>query len=76
MFIDEMWAWVSSDDDGEGILAASMVLAGQQMMMPLVGADRARVESFRGLASQIAALEHRRVKLIRFSTREVIETIN
>lgn len=76
LFIDEMWAWVSSDAEGEGILGASMVLAGQPVMMPLVGADRARMESFRGLAREIASREHKRVRLIRFSSREVVETIN
>lgn len=38
--------------------------------MPLVGADRARIESLRGLAEGIAALTGKPVKLVRFTTRQ------
>lgn len=44
--------------------------------MPLIAADHARVESFRPYAESIAKRLNKPVKLIRFSVREEIETIN
>jgi hypothetical protein len=42
---------------------------------PLVAADRARVESLRGIAREIARLGGRPVKLVRFLVREDLEVI-
>jgi len=72
--IDELWAWVREDQgDGEGVLAAEMVLDGRTMFVPFVGADRERIESYRAQAQDIARRTGRKVHLIRYSTREVIE---
>jgi hypothetical protein len=72
--IVELWAWVREDEgDGEGILASEMVLDGRRMMVPLIGADRARIESYRDLAYGIAASTGHKIKLMRFSNSEVIE---
>lgn len=72
--IVELWAWVREDDgDGEGILASEMVLDGRRMFVPLVGADRARIESYRDFAYGIARVSGYKIKLVRFSSAEVIE---
>lgn len=66
--ITEMYAWIVTETDGsEGIPA----IFKQGMMMPLIGADKARVESCRPDALFIA--EDKPLKLVKFHTMEVIE---
>lgn len=70
--IDELWAFVAQDRDGEG-LPAFMLDNG--MWMPLVAADRERVDSLRERAKQIARESGNKITLCRFSVREEIEVI-
>lgn len=71
--IDEMYAWViTQSDGGEGIPAA---MGASGMWLPLVGADKDRMESFRNYATELATVEGRPLHLARFSAKEVIETI-
>lgn len=69
--IDEMFAFLGIDDDGEGIVG----FKGPRGWMPMVGADMARVESFREMAQEVANLSGRRIVVAKFSIREDIETI-
>ena len=69
--IEEMFAFVASEDDGEGVAAAQM----GNMLMPLVGADAARVDSMRGIAQAICNATGRRITLVRFSQREELEVM-
>ena len=70
--ITEMWAFISEDHpDDEGIISMHTI----QGWMPLVGADQARIESFRSLVEDIARQRKIKVKLVRFSVREDIEEI-
>ena len=72
--IVELWAWVREDEGkGEGILASEMEIDGRTMFVPLVGADRERIESYRPHAEKMARLFKQRIKLMRFSKAEVIE---
>lgn len=71
--ITELYAFVSSGEDGEGIIGQSMMIAGGIMMMPFVGADKARMESLKPLAKKIAKEGKKKVKLIRLVQREEIE---
>lgn len=73
MKITEMYAFVSSDPDGEGVVAQSMNMMGQQMMMPFVAADKARMESIKPLAKHIAKTQGKKIKLIKFTVREDLE---
>lgn len=52
--IDCMYAFVAHGPEGEGIMAASIFLDGRWMMMPLVGADMARLKSLLPLAQEIS----------------------
>lgn len=71
--IKTMTAFVSVDEDGnEGVCATFNPGMG---WMPMVGADHARVESFRDLAKEIARTSGKPVKLVRFSVRSDLETI-
>ena len=70
--IDKLYAWVSDEGGGaEGVIAWRF----GDTMMPLVGADRDRIESFRGHAQKTAQLTGRKVRLVSFGTRVDLETL-
>ena len=72
--INKMYAWVSTDEDGgEGIIA-HMSSVGE--WMPLVGADRARIEAHRARAKKIGKEMRHPISLIEFSDRKVIEVLD
>ncbi len=66
--IEEMYAFVAEDTgpDDEGVVAMSV----GGVMMPMVGADMARVESLRPIAENISKRTGKKVKLLRFTQRE------
>ena len=69
--IDEVLVFVASDADGEGV-PGFMTPGG---WMPLVCADKARVDSLREIAQRIARESGNRITLVRFSVREELEVI-
>ena len=71
--ITELYAFVSVDKDGEGIVGQSMMTPGGMMMMPFVCVDKARMESLKPLAKQIAKESKKKIKLIRLIQREQLE---
>lgn len=70
--IDEIWAWVCIDDDGnEGIPA---ILAPNGTWMPAIGADKDRIESLRPwILKEVAPT--RPVKLVRFTNMTLVQVI-
>jgi hypothetical protein len=72
--IDELYAFIVLDtnDDSEGI-PTYMAMPG--LASPMIGADKDRVASLRDLAQQVATDYQQPVTMVRFSTRELIETI-
>lgn len=71
--IDEIFAYVSVDQNGEGIIGQSVQLMGKDIFMPFVCADKARMESLKPLAKKIAKESGKKIKLIKLSVREEIE---
>lgn len=70
--LTEMFAWVCTEPDGgEGI--PTIMLDG--MMFPMLGGDKARIESFRSHAQAVAANSGYPMRLVRFSEREVLEEL-
>ncbi len=69
--IDEIYGFVCDDQgpDDEGIIGA-MTAAG---WMPLIGADVARTEAVRQAAEATAKATGKKVKLVRWSQRTVLE---
>ena len=69
--IDEVYCWVGIDpaDDSEGVCA---VLLGDTWM-PLIAADKARLADLRPLAVTIRRQENKALRLIRLTTREIVE---
>lgn len=71
--ITEIFAWICTEPDGgEGIPAVSH----DGLALPLVGADRARIESLRPYAQRVAHELGLPVRLMRFSGMEVLEQIS
>lgn len=70
--IHELWAYVAVHaDSDEGVIGASI----NGMVMPLVAADRTRLDELRPYAERAAAFAGKPVKLVRFTAREDVETI-
>jgi hypothetical protein len=71
--IDEIWAFVSCDETGEGICAAPLL--GPGSVVPLIAADKARLKSIMSVAQQLATASGKTVKLVKFTVREEVEEI-
>jgi hypothetical protein len=67
--IEEMFAFVADNEEGEGIMAFG---AKNGMIMPMIGADMTRVKSLYPLAVKIAKVGNKDFKLLKFSKREDI----
>ena len=73
--ITEIYAFVSKDKNGEGLISMNMPLPdGHEMMMPFVCSDKARMESLKPFAIQIGKATGKTVKLIKLTNREELET--
>jgi hypothetical protein len=72
--IEQMYAWIALDpaDNTEGIPS---YLDPAGFHVPMVGADRKRIESLRPLAEQAAKTNGVKVTLVRFEIRTELETI-
>jgi hypothetical protein len=72
--ITEIWAFTSIDeDDEEGIVAMHVPNHG---WMPMIAADRTRLEQLRPEAVKIASITGRDMRLSRFTVRENVEVIS
>lgn len=72
--IEALYAWIATEaDGGQGVVAA--MLPGMPGVTPLIGADLARVHSYRSLAIAAAASTGYRVELARFTEKAVIDEL-
>jgi hypothetical protein len=71
--VNEIWAYLSVDptDGNEGVIAAPI----GSLTMPLIGADKERMISLKPIAEELAKRSGIEIKLVKFSRREVVETI-
>jgi hypothetical protein len=69
--IENIWAFCSKDEGGEGVLGAPMM----GTTMPLIAADKTRLDQLRPLAKQVGEAAGKRVVLKRFKLVEVEEII-
>jgi hypothetical protein len=70
--IGAIWAFLSVDNDGnEGVCACRI----GGVIVPLVAADEARLIALREQAEYLAAQSERKIMLVKFSKREVLETL-
>jgi hypothetical protein len=70
--IEQIWAFLSVDDGGEGVCAAPM---GNLGAVPLIAADKTRLDAIRPLAQHIAKAFGKPVRLAKFTTREDVDII-
>ena len=77
--IEEMYAFIAEDSgpDDEGVIAIQSGPGddGMRLWLPLVGADMARVDSLRPVALGIGRQAGTKVKLVRFTNRQDLETL-
>jgi hypothetical protein len=71
--IDEVYLFISVDETGEGVCGAPLM--GPDTLVPLIAADKARMESRIPIARQIARASGKQVKLIKLSQRDELMTI-
>jgi len=71
--IDKIYAFVAEDSgpQDEGITGFNSSMG----WMPMVAADRARVDSLIPIAKEIAAATGKKIKLLEFSVRSELMTI-
>ena len=70
--VTEIWAWLAvGDDNEEGIVA----FQGPDGGLPLVMADRTRLDSLRSLAEGVARQGDKTLRLVKFSVREEIDSL-
>lgn len=72
--ITEVYVFASVDEGGEGVVGQVVDMLGREVFMPFVCADKKRMESLKPLAQKIAKETGKKIKLIRLSTREELET--
>lgn len=72
--ITELYAFVSVDQGGEGLIAQNVNFNGQPTLMPFVASDLSRMNDLRHMAKDMALQFNKTVRLIRLSHREDIET--
>ena len=71
--IEHVWAWITSDEYGEGV--CGFLDQRHNQWIPLIAADQARLKSLRQYAIEIAQTSGRTVKLVKFTVREEEEII-
>ncbi len=69
--MDELFLFVAEDEEGEGLIGQRI---GDQWI-PFVCADKARLNSLRPMAENIARESGKKIKLIKFTTRTELEVI-
>lgn len=70
--IERLYAWITTDATGEDGIPA-MNLGG--VPMPMIGSDKARIESLRPHAEALALVEGYPIRLVEFTTMVVLETM-
>lgn len=73
--ITQVYAFVSIDEEGEGVIGMTMPINGRDTMIPFITADKERMEQLKLFAIKIAQESGRKIKLIKFTNRKDIETL-
>lgn len=68
--VESLYAYLAQGENGtEGIMAASVPINGQMMMLPMVGADIDRIKSLLPIAKQIALASGITFRIYRFDAK-------
>ena len=71
--ITEIYAFVSVDKGGEGVVGMRIPIDGEETFMPFICADKARMESLKPMAIKMSKMANKKIKLIKLMTRIEIE---
>lgn len=71
--ITEMYAYVSVDESGEGVVGMTLPVNGRETFMPFVGAEKDKMESLKPIVIQISKGSNKTIKLIKMDNRKDIE---
>lgn len=72
--IERLFAWVAEDEDGgEGIIGGPV--PGIAGLVPMIGADLARMQSYRPTVELLAKVSGQKLTLKQFSTVTILEEI-
>jgi len=71
--IDQVWAVISRDANGEGLCAGPMP---PFPVVPYIAADEARLQSVITMATELARITGQTFTLIKLSRRDVVGTID
>jgi hypothetical protein len=71
--ITEIYAFVSVDEGGEGIIAQTMTLPIGEVFIPFVSADKEKLKLLKPMAIQIQKESNKKIRLIKFTNVEEIE---
>jgi hypothetical protein len=75
LVIEEMFAFVAEDEQGEGVMG--FMDSRNMQWVPLVGADMDRVSSLYPIAVDISLISGKPFKVLKFSKREdITEEVN
>jgi hypothetical protein len=69
--IDHIWAALSIDDGGEGVCAAPLMRG--TLSVPLIAADKTRLDLIRPWARTLAKTFNKPVRIVKFTKREDVE---
>lgn len=70
--INQMYAFVAEDVEGEGVMGATLNIGGQEVFAALVGADMERVQALLPVAKRVSRISGTPFRILRFSKREDI----
>ena len=72
--INTIYAFIATEEgpDDEGVVAALI----SDVWIPLVGADKERVESLKPIAKKIGQVTKKKITLAKFKVREDLEVIS
>jgi hypothetical protein len=70
--IKEVWIFLATDDDGDETM---LMMYEDGARIPLIAADQRRIDSLMPEAESMAFEIGREVRLVKFSTREVVKSI-
>jgi hypothetical protein len=74
--ITTLHAFISEDENGEeGVVSAQMQMPNGLTWVPMIMADEKRIQSLRPIAEKAARTQKKKIKLVRFSVREDLETL-
>jgi hypothetical protein len=70
--IEQIWAYLSLDDGGEGVCGFQAAGLGN---LPMIAADKRRMDQLRPYAQQLARMTRKPIRFVRFKQREDVEII-